>query len=51
MLLLTNVPAIMVILLLLSGTVEKLGASDWGRITVMAMAAFGTYSHHLRRCA
>ena len=43
MLLLTNVPAVLVILVLLSGIVEKLGASDWGRVTVMAMAAFGTY--------
>ena len=43
MLLLTNIPVIILILLLLSRIVEKLGASDWGRITVMAMASFGTF--------
>ncbi len=43
MLLLTNVPVVIVILLLLSWVVEELGASDWGRITVMAMASFGTF--------
>ena len=43
MLILTNVPAIVVILVLLSLIVETLGASDWGRLAVMAMASFGTF--------
>lgn len=43
MLFLTNVPAVVVILVLLSKIVEILGVSDWGRMMVMAMASFGTF--------
>jgi len=43
MLILVNVLPLVVCLWLLSRLVERLGTTDWGRIFVMAAAAFGTF--------
>jgi hypothetical protein len=43
MLVLFNVVPLLIGFVLLAGLVERFGASDWGRIFVMAAAAFGTF--------
>ena len=43
MLLVTNVPAVVLILWIIVQLVERLGSTDWGRIAVVATAAGGTF--------
>ncbi len=42
MLLLTNVPALLVVFLVVAALAEQLGSSDWGRVFVVASATFAT---------
>lgn len=43
MLLTVNVPAMILLLAIVAALVERLGRTDWGRIFVVAAAAFGTF--------
>ncbi|MEK6248485.1 MAG: hypothetical protein N2C12_09930, partial [Planctomycetales bacterium] len=43
MLLLINIPAMVLLLVLLARLLERFGKTDWGRLLVMATATFGTF--------